>query len=151
MKSWIAFAACALALAASLAAAAPQPAPSPLGRWITASGNLEIDVAPCGDALCGTVVRVLANRSMSGPGEEMKPADARDPLGMRILSGFVPSGDPATRWDGSIYNRENAKTYRCRMSIGDAGELVLRAYVGIPWFGRTSTWTRPAPATAEAR
>jgi hypothetical protein len=37
------------------------------------------------------------------------------------------------------------------MWIGEAGELSLRAYVGLSWFGRTSAWTRPAPATAEAR
>ena len=39
------------------------------GRWITASGNLEIEIAPCGQALCGTVVRVLANNSMSSSGK----------------------------------------------------------------------------------
>ena len=144
--------------AASLAGSEPGAPASPLGRWLTASGNLEVEVAPCGDALCGTVVRVLANRSMSRAGEEMKPADPRDPIGMQILSGFVPSeyeGVGAARtpveWKGQIYNREDAKTYRCIMRIGESGELLLRGYVGLPWFGRTSAWTRPAIAVGGAQ
>ena len=61
------------AAAAPPAAVAPAPGTAhpkaPLGRWITESGNLEVNIAPCnpagGNALCGKVVRVLANRSMS--------------------------------------------------------------------------------------
>ena len=147
-----------LAPIASLAGGEPRPAANPLGRWLTASGNLEVEVAPCGEALCGTVVRVLANRSMSRAGEEMKPADPRDPMGMRILSDFAPSefdevgGVRApVAWKGQIYNRENAKTYSCIMRIGDGGELLLRGYVGLPWFGRTSAWTRPAVAVGGAQ
>ena len=147
-----------LAPVSSLAGSEPAASHSPLGRWVTASGNLEVEVAPCGDALCGTVVRVLANHSMSRDGEEMKPADTRDPMGMRILSELVPSefaGEGAGRspvaWSGSIYNRENAKTYRCIMRVGDDGTLLLRGYVGLPWFGRTSAWTRPAVALGGAQ
>jgi uncharacterized protein (DUF2147 family) len=150
--AWIFALALSLGPAASLADNATA-AQGPLGRWLTASGNLEVEVAPCGDALCGTVVRVLANRSMSRAGEEMKPADPRDPMGMRILTDFVPSeyGDVGPErapiaWKGHIYNREDAKTYSCIMRIGEGGELLLRGYVGLPWFGRTSAWTRPAVA-----
>ena len=138
-------------LAAFAGAAASQAAEAgdPRGRWITASGNLEVEVAPCGDALCGTVVRVLANHSMQPGGREMKPADPRDPMGMKLLTGFVPSefvetgGDKRpTEWRGQIYNRENAKTYSCVMTLGDGGALILRGYVGLPMFGRTSAWRR---------
>ena len=155
--TWIVALALSLAPAASLAGSEPG-AQSPLGRWITASGNLEVELAPCGNALCGTVVRVLANRSMSRAGEEMKPADPRDPMGMRILADFVPSeyedvgGTRApVAWKGQIYNREDAKTYSCTMRIGESGELLLRGYVGLPWFGRTSAWTRPAVAVGGAQ
>jgi len=155
--AWIAALALSLVPAASLAGTEPGAA-SPLGRWLTASGNFEVEVAPCGDALCGTVVRVLANRSMSRPGEEMKAADSRDPMGMRILSDLVPSeyedvgGKRApVAWKGQIYNREDAKTYRCIMRVGDDGTLLLRGYVGLPWFGRTSAWTRPAVAVGGAQ
>lgn len=141
---------------AAAGAQAGDAAGDPRGRWITASGNLEVAVAPCGPRLCGTVTRVLGNRSMTPGGGEMQAADARSPLGMAILKDFEPldadAKQPATQWRGEIYNRENGKTYRCTMRVSTervaAGELVLHAYVGLPLFGRTQQWQR-APAQAE--
>lgn len=152
----------AAALLAQPAAHAADPAPSgpmaPQGRWITASGNLEVEIAPCGEALCGTVTRVLDNRSMSRPGTEMQAAGARPALGMVLLRDFRPvehtRGTPL-QWLGEIYNRENGKTYRCQMwmETGRTGQdsLGLRPYVGLPLFGKTQQWHRPAaPGTAAA-
>ena len=110
------------------------------GRWITANGNLEVEIGPCESALCGTVTQVLANHSMSDPGAQMKPADGKDPLGMKILSSFVPSS--GGKWAGSIYNRENGKTYDCLLSLKSADELEVRGYVALSLFGKTQIWTR---------
>lgn len=128
----------ALLLAASLAQAQGH-----LGRWVTESGNLEVQLAPCGEALCGTVVKELANRSMSGPGA-MAPVDKRSPLGMAILTDLKPSGEG--EWTGQIYNRENAKHYSVRVSTVGTDQLVLRAYVGLPLFGKTQVWRRAEEA-----
>lgn len=125
--------------------AAHATTPDPRGRWITASGNLEVEVAPCGQALCGTATRVLANRSMSPGGDVMTPMDQRPALGMTILIDFRPDEDDASQWHGQIYNRENGKTYRCQMSLGPQGELVLRPYIGLPLFGKTQVWQRVQP------
>lgn len=113
---------------------------TPAGRWLTASGNLEVEIAPCGQALCGTVVRVVSNRSMSNPAVEMK--DAPSALGMKILSDFAPAGDG--EWKGRIYNRENGKTYNCVMSLAAPDQLKLRPYVGITLFGKNQVWQRLA-------
>jgi uncharacterized protein (DUF2147 family) len=133
-------------LAASLLAAplALAQAPNqPLGRWITESGNLEVDIAPCASGLCGTVVRVLGNRSMSGPGQEMQAADARPALGMVILSELQPAGEGG-ELAGTIYNRENGKNYSVKLATDAAGQMLVRAYVGLPLFGKTQVWRRPA-------
>ncbi|KQO26666.1 hypothetical protein ASF11_03005 [Acidovorax sp. Leaf76] len=142
---------------AGQSASAPAPHPqAPLGRWITESGNLEVDVAPCAtDAkttatsnaggsptLCGKVVRVLANRSMSAPGTDMAAADARPALGMTLLSALRDTG--GGDYQGEIYNRENAKTYRATLTPAEPDQLLVRAYVGIPLFGKTQVWRRPA-------
>lgn len=139
-----------LLLLAALAAApmahaqtAPISPTSPNGRWVTESGNLEVEIAPCGDALCGAVVKVLANRSMSGSGQPMEPADPRPALGMVILSGLRDSGDG--EYSGRLYNRENAKHYSANLSLGAPDQLVIRAYVGLPVFGKTQLWRRAAP------
>lgn len=140
--------------AALLAGALASAEADPRGLWLTASGNLEVRVEPCGAALCGSVARVLANRSMSRPGEAMAADALPAQPGLRILSDFTPSardttpegGSVVTEWRGRIFNRENGKTYDCRMSLGPAGELRLRAYVGLPLLGRTQTWQRVAEA-----
>ena len=146
------------AVSAQEAAAAPPaavvPAPgtaypkAPLGRWITESGNLEVNIAPCnpagGNTLCGKVVRVLANRSMSAPGTDMAAADARPALGMILLSGLRPADGGSSEYQGEIYNRENAKTYRVNLTPAEPEQLLVHAYVGIPLFGKTQVWRRPA-------
>lgn len=118
------------------------PPATAVGRWLTESGNFEIDIAACGQALCGTVVKVLGNRSMSPSGGEMKPVDARPALGMKILSELAPSGDGT--WEGQIYNRENGKTYDCRVSSLAPDQLEIRAYKFLPIFGKSQIWTRVA-------
>lgn len=120
--------------------------PSPEGRWLSANGNVEVDVAHCGPAWCGTITRMLGQNSMSRPGEVMAPVDTRPALGMTILTDFTAEeadeGRAPTHWRGHIYNRENGKTYRCLMSLDASGSLVLRPYVGLPIFGQTQVWKR---------
>ncbi len=124
-----------------------EPA-SERGRWLTESGNLEVNIASCGKALCGTVVKVLGNRSMSNPNATMQAADSRPALGMQILSDFVASGDG--EWSGRIYNRENAKSYDCNMQLIAPDQLKIRAYKFLPIFGKTQIWKRvPAGAQVE--
>jgi uncharacterized protein (DUF2147 family) len=117
------------------------------GRWLTESGNVEVQIMPCGEALCGKVVKVLANRSMSSPGAAMAAADDRSPLGMQILTGFTPAGDG--EWKGNIYNRENGETYDCLMSLASPDQLKVRGYKGIALFGKTQIWTRVAGEPAQ--
>ncbi|HET7794022.1 MAG TPA: DUF2147 domain-containing protein [Rhizobacter sp.] len=123
---------------------------APLGRWLTESGNLEVEIAPCAEppagTLCGKVVRVLANRSMSAPGQEMQPADTRPALGMTLLSGLTASGEGEYR--GTIYNRENAKHYSVKLTPVEPAQLLVRGYVGLPLFGKTQVWRRPLPEVA---
>lgn len=132
-----------VAAAPSTAMATPVPVPtaaSHIGTWLTQSGNLEVDIAPCGAALCGTVVRVLVDRAMAGPGTTAgKPSAA---LGIKILRDFKPAS--GAEWKGHIFNRENGETYDCIMSMAVGGELKLHGYKFLRMFGQTQTWTRVA-------
>lgn len=127
-----------LAIAATAGADAQAPG---LGRWITETGNYEVEIAPCADKLCGTIVTVLGNRSMRDPSVEMVPADPRPPLGMRILTDLAPNGE--RQWSGYVFDRESGKTYSCRVTLLASGQLKVRGYVGLPMFGRTAVWHRP--------
>jgi uncharacterized protein (DUF2147 family) len=116
------------------------------GRWLTESGNLEVDIAPCGNALCGTVVKVLANRSMSTPGGELVQADPRPVMGMQLLSGLRPVGEGELK--GEIYNRENAKSYSTLLTVAGPNQLVVRSYIGLPIFGKSHIWERVVVSSA---
>jgi uncharacterized protein (DUF2147 family) len=123
-------------VALAFAAPAWASAPGPLGRWLSASGNVEVTIRPCGPALCGAVSRVFANNSMEHPGPAASPP-AR--IGLRLLSDFRPDGDG---WTGRLYNRENGDTYDCHMTLEGGDRLVMHAYVLLPIFGKTQIWRR---------
>src|SRR5262249_24514412 len=44
------------AVAALLCAVAPAVAGNPGGKWLTKDGTATVNIAPCGEALCGTIV-----------------------------------------------------------------------------------------------
>ena len=50
----------------------------------------------------------------------------------------------SSEYQGEIYNRENAKTYRVNLTPAEPEQLLVHAYVGIPLFGKTQVWRRPA-------
>ncbi len=85
------------------ASADASPA-SPLGRWLTASRNLVIEITPCGRALCGHVAEVRANRSM----DDNRNAIAGPPpaIGTNIITDLVPYGD---EWQGKIFDPRTAR------------------------------------------
>jgi uncharacterized protein (DUF2147 family) len=123
-------------IAMVLAAPASAAAAGPLGRWLSASGNVEVTIQPCGPSLCGAVSRVFANNSMEHPGPASSPP-AR--IGLQIMSDFRPDGDG---WTGKLFNRENGNSYDCHMTLHGPNGLAMRAYVLLPIFGKTQIWRR---------
>ena len=115
-KAW--FLAAALALVG-----APALAADPTGNWLVKDQTAIIRIAPCADALCGTIAWT------SQPGlDENNPDPSkrnRPIVGTQILLGMKPAGGGTggtggasgtggaggNRWDGEIYNPENGKTY----------------------------------------
>ena len=115
----------ALCLAAAGLANADNSAPS--GRWLTASGNLEVEIAACGQDLCGTVVKVIANRAMGGPpaapGASASKNAARPLLGLTIMPHFTAGTDG--QWTGRIYNRERDASYDCTLALAGPDQIRL--------------------------
>ena len=124
---------------ATLVLIAASSASAQSGRWRTESGNLDVEIAPCEQKLCGTVVKVLANRSMSDPNVELKDVPG---VGTRVLVDFENEGEG--EWAGQIFNRENGKTYSCVISLLDPDRLEVRPYIGLHLIGKTQVWRRVA-------
>jgi uncharacterized protein (DUF2147 family) len=117
-------------LASSAAGATPT---SPAGRWLTEDKGGVIEIAPCGDALCGRIIGMDYKGAM--------PTDHwhRPQCGLGLLYALKP-GD--TSWNGSVLDPQTGKMYSAKVSIPEPGVLKLRGYVGIALFGQTVTWTR---------
>lgn len=129
-----------------------------LGEWVTVEAKSRVRIEPCGNRLCGRIVhlkepnypadddkgmagRVKVDRENPDPRLRAQPV-----LGLRILQGFTPGPGPV--WEGgTVYDPENGRTYRCKMTLDDNGRLQLRGFIGFSWIGRTTTWTRQPPAT----
>jgi len=62
-------------------------------------------------------------------------------LGLAILRDFVFVKDGL--WEnGMIYDPENGKDYKCKMTLESPDVLNVRGFIGISLLGRTDTWTR---------
>jgi uncharacterized protein (DUF2147 family) len=126
-----------LLLPVVLFAAGGASATEPItGRWVTENGRAVVTVAPCGDALCGRISRILV------PGQA--PPDTRNPdprlrgrpmLGLPVLTGFTDSGKD---WRGRIYDPESGKSYKSIVSRDAKG---LKVQGCIAMFCRTQRWT----------
>lgn len=120
--------------AAALIALASAAAADPLeGMWRTAAddnGNTGvIQVAPCGAALCGTLVQAF-----DGTGAEISTAS----VGRQIISETVAQGDGEYR--GKVYSPDRDATYASRLQLSGDTLAVAGCVLGFCRDG--GTWTR---------
>ena len=103
------------------------------GLWRTArddNGNSGlIQVAPCGDALCGTLIRAF-----DANGNEM----ASDNVGRLIISETRARGNGEYR--GKVYSPDRDQTYNSRLQLSGDTISVSGCVLGICRDG--GTWTR---------
>ena len=124
-----------------------------LGLWTNQDGKAKIEIFPCDGHYCGKIAWLRQPVYPAGdPGEMagLPRVDRKNPnltlrnrplLGLLIMEGFINSS--ATTWDkGRIYDPESGKTYKSKITLVSPHRLDIRGYVGIPLFGRTTTWTR---------
>ncbi|MDX5401318.1 MAG: DUF2147 domain-containing protein [Rhodobacterales bacterium] len=104
-----------------------------LGTWRTApddNGNTGlIEVAPCGQQLCGTLVK-----SFDGAGKEMASANN----GKLIISQTVNAGGGA--YKGKVWAPDRDKTYNSRLELSGDTLKVSGCVLGICREG--GNWTR---------
>jgi uncharacterized protein (DUF2147 family) len=123
------------------------------GRWLNQEGLAVIEIARAGEVYEGRIVWLKEATYPAGDpkgmgGRDRVDRDNPDPalrsrrlLGLVIMRGFRFDGGRS--WSGGrLYDPQSGKEYRGRMTLASPDTLSLRGYVGIPLFGRTSTWTR---------
>ena len=128
-----------LSLALAVAGASPAWAATPIaGRYLTADGAGIVEIAPCGGATCGRLVRILKARP-GAPAVDVNNHDpslrARPIQGIAILSGFADHG---TDWRGTIYDPRNGKSYKSIVSRNPDGSLKVQGCIA--FFCQTQRW-----------
>ena len=117
-----------LTLALAQAAATP---PAVEGRWINPSKTVVIDIAPCAEALCGTVVWATAQAQQ----------DARkgtpNLIGTQLLTGLKAKGE---LWQGKLFVPDQRLHATAKIAPAGAGELkVSGCEIGIC---KSQVWSR---------
>ncbi len=145
----------ALGLLWVIGAAAQSSNPDAIvGRWLDGKGKAHIEIykAPDGKYF-GKIVWLKEpvfppddDKGMAGQAkvdrQNPDPAKRRQPiLGLLILRDFVFSGGNV--WEkGRVYDPENGKDYKCKMTLKSPDALDVRGFVGFSFIGRTENWTR---------
>ncbi|GAA0269627.1 DUF2147 domain-containing protein [Alteraurantiacibacter aestuarii] len=135
-----------LAVFSALALAATAPGASAVtsidGTYRDSDGFVEITVAPCGNARCGTITRIIRRK----PGEPMNDAHNDNPalrsrpiLGVTLLQ-RLSWRDGA--WRGQVYNPEDGGTYRAVVRPAAGGALEVQGCLSI--ICRTRIWPKAA-------
>lgn len=124
-----------------------------LGNWTTAEAKSTVELYPCGARVCGKIIALKEptypaddKQGMAGrikiDRENPNPKLRNEPLiGLVILRDLEHADEG--RWkNGTIYDPENGKTYKSRLTLMNPKQLNVRGYIGFALIGRTTEWTR---------
>ncbi len=119
--------------------AASAAAPPVTGLWRTEDGSAVVEIAPCGQQLCGRIARVLATDKPQTDVNNSDPLRRARPLvGLRILSGFHPR---AKAWEGGrAYDPKSGRSYDASLRLNADGTLRVTGCVLIVC--QSVRWTR---------
>lgn len=114
-----------------------------VGVWVNSDGEGLIELSIENDVLSG---KILGN-SKSGESGRIDSNNPDPELRDRPLKGLVFLKDfvekkPGHWKGGTIYDPNNGKTYKCKITQIDADTIEIRGYIGISLIGRTVTWKR---------
>jgi uncharacterized protein (DUF2147 family) len=136
-----------MALSVATALIGPAFAGDPTGTWLTEGGKSRVRLVNCGDALCGRLqwLKEPSDPATGKPKRDVRNADPgkrdRPLVGLDILLGMRP-GEAPDQWAGDIYNPEDGKTYRARMTLQDARTLEVKGCVLGGLICKSQAWSR---------
>jgi len=124
-----------------------------LGKWTTANAKSTVEIYECGSKVCGKIIALKVpkypaddDKGMAGQTkidrENPDPTLQKKPLiGLLVLKNFDRVEKDLWR-NGTIYDPENGKTYKCKLTLESPKNLKVRGYIGFSFIGRTTEWTR---------
>ncbi|MFP6583859.1 MAG: DUF2147 domain-containing protein [Candidatus Hydrogenedentota bacterium] len=135
-----------------------QDADAVLGHWFTEDNLSIVHLVKEENKYVGRIVWLEEPRYEEGDEDEgklrfdrenkKKKLRKRPIIGLPFMHGFVYDGKDEKWRGGTIYDPEVGKYYKCEMKIllkegtDDTYVLGVHGYIGIPTFGRTTSWNR---------
>jgi uncharacterized protein (DUF2147 family) len=118
------------------------------GFWWADGGAAKVRVEEIDGVLHGTIVWLRAPFDLDGnllrDTQHPDPTRHEEPVvGIEMLNGFIAEDDTKRVWSGgTVYDPGNGRTYRGTITMEGDDKLLLRGFIGISLFGRTTTWFR---------
>ena len=128
-----------LAFVLAAAPAAAQSADDAFGLWLNPENGSNVEFYKCGgDGLCARIAKVADGQQTDDKNPD--PARRSQPIvGLVIMENAKKSG--ASKWAGTLYNRENGKSYSGTVTVKGRDAVDLSGCVAAV-LCRTVTWTR---------
>lgn len=156
MKSLVASTALLLTLSWTQSGQCANPADDILGQWYTEENNSKIVVTKENGKYVGEIIWLKEpvygkdeqetgkpKRDKYNPTEKLRN---RPVIGIRILNDFTFNAKDSSWENGTIYDPESGKTYKCVIKFENDSKalngrkLYVRGYIGLPVLGRTTYW-----------
>ena len=120
--------------------ATPAMAARPVaGAWLTDDREGIVEIAPCGDRICGRLVKSLV--PIKGPPVDRNNPDpalrSRPIIGLPVLLGFDEEDQV---WRGRIYDPRHGRHYRATLERIAPDRLKVRGCIAV--ICRTIMWSR---------
>ncbi len=125
------------------------------GLWYDHTGRGAVEIAPCGNALCGHIVWLKDLNDKSGrPLRDGFNGDAkkrnRPICGLQVIGGLKLQKDGS--WDeGWIYDPEKGESFDVELRMLSADNLQVKGYKGMKFLNETFKWRRVAATLPSAR
>jgi uncharacterized protein (DUF2147 family) len=115
-----------LALVLVSGPASAQSAEDAFGLWLNPENQSNVEFYKCGEGLCAKIVKVADGQTVDDKNPD--PAKRSRPIvGLVIMDGAKKSG--ASKWAGTLYNRENGKSYSGTVTVKTKDALELSGCV----------------------
>jgi len=115
-----------LALVLASGPASAQSAEDAFGLWLNPENQSNVEFYKCGEGLCAKIVKVADGQTLDDKNPD--PAKRSRPIvGLVIMDGAKKSG--ASKWAGTLYNRENGKSYSGTVTVKTRDALELSGCV----------------------
>lgn len=120
---------------------------SPAGYWLTKKQDVVIKIENCDQSLCGTIYWLKDDVMMYDDSNPDPNLRGRPLCNIDVLWGMEQDKRNPNFWkSGKIYKADDGEFFGAQIKMNDPDFMNLRGYIGMPFIGKTSVFTRVNPS-----